>query len=91
MEYAWENYSNKYIYQRQNDWELKIEHLYVSPSVRIDSFLHWALHLVNQSLTHAGCSEEQKLVWLEAFLYVASGVGDPQSDQRIELCKRKTP
>ncbi len=65
-------------------------HLYVSPCGGVDSFLHRGLHLVHQCLTHTGCTEEQQLVGLEALLNVAGGVRDPQSDQRIKLCGRRT-
>lgn len=67
---------------------MKSEHLYVSPCVRVDSFLHRGLHLVHQSLTHAGCSEEQQLVGLEALLNIRTGVRDPQSEQGIKLCRK---
>lgn len=67
---------------------MKSEHLYISPCVRVDSFLHRGLHLVHQSLTHTRCSEEQQLVGLEALLNIRNGVRDPQSEQGIKLCRK---
>lgn len=65
------------------------KHLYVSPCARLHGFLHRGFHLVDQGLSHAGCSEEQQLVGLEAFLNVTGRVGDPQSGQSVKLYRRK--
>lgn len=70
-------------------WVREWTHLEVSPRGRVNSFLHRGLHLVHQNLGHTSRSQEQQLTGLEALLDVAGRLGDPEPEQRIELCSRR--